>query len=382
MHRPTDHARLDLNRLNLDVAFGRAGGKVIWQPRIGCYFTDKAFTGEPLPERYRGMSHPQIYRDLGCSNRLYCFNKCFRSVEPPAVVHRTEEIDSRRTRHITETPVGAMVRITRSTPNNWHHVTEKRLVESPAEMKVATWIADRTQWRWDQAAYDELAAAWDGLGAPTMYIPRVNVQDLYINTMGVERAIYAIHEWGAVIDDYFKVLHESHLRLIEIINDSPIELINFGDNIHSATLSPRLYEQYALPAYLDRCERLHRAGKFISSHWDGNVKGLLPYAKTSGLDAIEAITPTPQGDVGLEEIKDALGDEIVLMDGIPAVFFDETFPEGELIACTEKVIELFAPRLVLGISDEISSTGDLERIRIVGRIVDDYNASQPGCSSP
>jgi hypothetical protein len=30
---------------------------------------------------------------------------------------------------------------------------------------------------------------------------------------------------------------------------------------------------------------------------------------------------------------------------------------------------------VLGISDEISSTGDLDRIRIVGQIVDEYNAS-------
>jgi len=29
---------------------------------------------------------------------------------------------------------------------------------------------------------------------------------------------------------------------------------------------------------------------------------------------------------------------------------------------------------VLGISDEISSTGDLERIRFVGEIVDRYNA--------
>jgi hypothetical protein len=30
--------------------------------------------------------------------------------------------------------------------------------------------------------------------------------------------------------------------------------------------------------------------------------------------------------------------------------------------------------LVLGISDEISSTGDLERVRLVGEIVDAYNS--------
>ena len=46
------------------------------------------------------------------------------------------------------------------------------------------------------------------------------------------------------------------------------------------------------------------------------------------------------------------------------------------LATAERCIELFAPNLVLGISDEISSTGDLERVRVVGEIVDAYNESR------
>ncbi len=38
-----------------------------------------------------------------------------------------------------------------------------------------------------------------------------------------------------------------------------------------------------------------------------------------------------------------------------------------------KLIELFSPKLILGISDEISLTGDIERIRVVGEIVEKYN---------
>jgi hypothetical protein len=63
-----------------------------------------------------------------------------------------------------------------------------------------------------------------------------------------------------------------------------------------------------------------------------------------------------------------------LLDGIPAIYFDDTFSEDVLVECVYRLIELFAPRLVLGISDELSSTGDIERIRLVGRIVDNYNA--------
>jgi hypothetical protein len=63
-----------------------------------------------------------------------------------------------------------------------------------------------------------------------------------------------------------------------------------------------------------------------------------------------------------------------LIDGLPAIYFDEIFPEEVLVECVHKIIDLFAPNLILGISDEISSTGDIERIRLVGKIVDEYNA--------
>ena len=69
------------------------------------------------------------------------------------------------------------------------------------------------------------------------------------------------------------------------------------------------------------------------------------------------------------------GDQMVLLDGIPAVYFDDTYEIEVLEACVHELIELFAPRLVLGISDEISSTGDLKRVRRVGEIVAEYNAT-------
>ena len=72
--------------------------------------------------------------------------------------------------------------------------------------------------------------------------------------------------------------------------------------------------------------------------------------------------------------KAAKCDEMYLLDGIPAVYLDETFSTDTLVECVQTLIELSAPNLVLGISDEISSTGDLHRIKIVGQIVDAPNA--------
>jgi len=373
--RPTDHANVNLARLHLDVVRGRAGGKVIWQPRILCWWADKKFTGEKLPEPYEHMSYVEMYRHLECSNRIYEYGACYQRVEDPSVNVVRRKLDDYNTEVVWETPVGTQRAVYHQSRYHRSVRAEKWPITDAAEMRVATWRAEHADWRWDQAKYEQLMAEWGDLGAPTAYLARVTVQDLYIDTMGVEAAIYALHDWPGPVGKYFAALNECHDRLIDVVNASPIEIINFGDNVHSGTLPPDLFVKYVLPAYQHRCQRLHSAGKFVHAHWDGDCKPLLPLAKETGLDGIEAITPAPQGDVTLEEIKDGLGDELFLIDGIPAVYFDRTFGEDVLADCTRRIIELFAPKLILGISDEISSTGDIERVRLVGKIVDDYNAS-------
>jgi hypothetical protein len=360
--------------LHRQVVFGESGGRIIWQPRIGAWYTDKIFSGEPFPEPFTGLDLYGIYRELGCSARLYEFNACFKRIEHPAVQFTRRQLNESDTETTIHTPVGNQVLVERKTPSSWHVLTLKRVVETEDELKVAAWREENTTWEWDQETYTALQARMGDLGAPTMFMPRMNVQSLYIDRMGVAQGVYAIHDWPDTVEAFFRALEESHDRLIDVINASPIDLINFGENVHAGTLSPAWFRKYHLPACQRRSERLHAAGKFVCSHWDGDTGPLLPYARETGLDGIEAITPWPQGDVTLEQIKEALGDTMFLLDGIPAIYFDHTFPVEDLVACTHRLIELFAPKLVLGISDEISSTGDLERVRLVKEIVDEYNA--------
>ncbi len=364
---------LGLAELHHDVAFGKANGKIIWQPRIGCWYDDKMFSGEGLPAPYTGMTPPEVYRELDVSARLYDFNSCFRRHEHPKVHVTTKQLNETDYEHTIHTPVGNQIFVHRKSFNSQHIITVKWEIETEDELRVATWREENADWSFDQEQYDKLMGEVGDLGAPTMFMPRMNVQALYIEKMGVQNGVFAMFGMPVKIEDFFKVLEESQSRLIDVINECPIDIINFGENIHAGTLSPDLFLKYHLPECQRRCEKLHKAGKFISSHWDGDTKPLLQYAKETGLDGIEAITPKPQGDVELEEVKEALGDEIFLLDGIPAVYFDEIYPLETLIESTHKIIELFAPKLILGISDEISSTGDIERVKVVRDIVNEYN---------
>ena len=371
----------DWTQLHHDVAFGKSQGKIIWQPRIGCWLTDKQFAGESLPEPYEGLSLPDIHRALDCSARIYQYNACFKRI--PDSRERVRHVDRSdgKIEYCIETPVGSQTVVLRPTKTSPHPIHEKWEVATEEELRVAAWRERHCSWEWDQATFDAVTEEWRGLGAPIMFMPRMNVQCLYIEKMGVQNGLYAIYEWPAAVEDFFDALEESHDQLMDVINASPIDMVNFGENVHAGTLPPPLFEQYHLPACQRRCDKLHKAGKHVFSHWDGDTKPLLPYAHDTRLDGIEAITPKPQGDVTLDEMKAALGDDIYVWDGIPAVYFDDIFPEETLAACAERLIELFAPKLILGISDEISSTGDIERVRLVGDIVDRYNATQEARTS-
>ena len=373
-NRITDHKNLNLTELNRQILRGESKGKIIWQPIIGCWYDDKIFVGEELPEPFREMSLSEIYRELGCSARCYEYNSCFVKINDPQVKEYSRKISELETEYTLETPIGKINSSVSANISNNGLYPKKWWIESEENMKVAAWIEEKCIWKWDEKKYHEILLEWGDLGLPTMFMPRVNIQYLYIDIMGVERAVYAIYDYPKTVGKFFKILSESHERLIEVINASPLEAINFGDNLHSGTLPPDLFKEYVLPEYIKRNELLHKANKFTSSHWDGNTKALLPFAKECGLDGIEAITPKPQGDVTLEEIKLALGDDVFLVDGIAAILFDRIFSIQELEKQAKKIIELFAPKLILGISDEISSTGDIERIKMIQSIVDEYNA--------
>lgn len=365
---------LRLHDLHKQVCLNPENKKIIWQPRIGCWLSDKLYNGGELPAPYTGMTFDEIYRSLNCSARLYSFNKCFEPVYADSINIIRENVGKFKRESRIETPVGVLTETTVGNDSNGGRMPEKWWIETEEDMRVFTWVHEHTDWKFNKDIFDELFEKYCDLGAPTIFMPRVSIQDLYINTMGMENGIFAIYDFPNTIKKYFTALHESHMRMIDVINDSPVDIINFGDNVHCGTLTPDIFKEYVLPYYQERTEKLNSAGKFTSSHWDGDTYSLLPFAKETGLTGIEAITPKPQGDVTLDYVKKHLDDEVFLLDGIPAILFDDIFPVELLVETTEKIIELFAPKLVLGISDEISSTGDIERIRIVGEIVDKYNS--------
>jgi hypothetical protein len=186
--------------------------------------------------------------------------------------------------------------------------------------------------------------------------------------MKTEDFIYALADAPDLIREVMETIDESYCELYDdIISYGKINIINFGENLHAQLFSPSYFERYFIPFYEKRSNQLRDAGIYTHVHIDGFFRPLLPYLKELPFDGYEALTPVPQGDVSLEEIKEYIGDK-VLLDGIPAILFLPHHPIEQLQRCVEETVALFSPRLVLGISDELPEGTDkrgVDRMRWV-----------------
>ena len=370
----TNTRNMSLYNLNRDVIRGKTNGRVLWQPRINCWFGDRDFAGIPYEEPYAGLSQRDVYRKLECSARNYVFqNSILQFYLDDTIRESRRDLDKMRWEETIDTPVGRITCIRRRNNSNYGVFPEKWFVENEQDMKVLIYVLERTSYKFDKKIYDELFADCADLGLPIVNIKRAGIQALFIMYMGVEGAIYALADYPDTVEEFFKVCERSNRRYMDAAIEGKFEWVTFGDNVHGKVLPPDLFVKYLLPVYQERSDYLRRHGIFTSAHWDGDVKPLLPYIKETGLDAIEAITPLPQGDITLAEAKAAMGDKY-LMDGIAAILFDELFPVEMLMTQVKECMELFPDRLIMGISDEISSTGKLERIKRVSDYVNEYNA--------
>lgn len=364
--------------LNLAIFEGKAGRQVLFQPRINCWYDDKMFLGEPLPGELKGLDKPAMYRTLDVSNRLYEYNACFERLYDPSVKFTWEKLNEAETKYTFTTPVGEIFYVLRSNTSNPGLFFSKWQLETEEDIRVRIYVEEATDYRFNPDTFAAVRGQWGDNGAPTMFLCRTNIQECFVETMGVENTIYALMDSPELMQEYFDAIEGSQQKLLREIVASPIRIVNYGDNLHCGVTSPELFERYILPVYERRYPILHGAGKFVHSHWDGDVRSILKYAQHSYLDGIEAITPFPQGDVSVEEVRDALGDHMILLDGIAALLFEDRFPMEMLDEQVEKLLEYFAGRLILGISDEMPSRGNIERVKHVRDLVAKHNAACGG----
>ena len=349
----------------------RKADRLVWQPRLNHWYDVNKARGL-LPKKYAGWEMLQIYDDLGASPRAWhYFNDTVRAVEGGSTKIEVKE-DSEFIRTKYTTPKGEVTQTEQRNLWGTNKMTVDYFLKTIDDFDALAYVLRNQSFEFDADLYQRYDRMLGDRCEPTLNIPHGSIQRLFVDYMGLERGTIALWRHPELVEKLILAFDENDDKRIELIKRTPFRLVNFADNIDDSLVSPRLLRKYMLPYYQRRTKELHQVGKFCTSHWDGKIKHVLPFARETGLDALEAVPPVPQGSVTLEELRQGL-EGMVLLDGLPATRFVPYSDEAELKKAVKRLLELFSPNIVVGISDMLPADGDIERVRTTGKMVEEYS---------
>jgi len=357
--------------LNLAIFEGTADA-VLWQPRLETWISHHSERGT-LPERFRGMGDLEIYDALRCSVR-YAAAAGIDRFEVRDDLLRTVEQHPNHTVETVRTPAGQIRTVYQDVWENGRRVNH-RIIEFPvktvADLAVVHDLVNREQFRANPETFHRVTRAVGHRAEPTMFLSSSGLTDLIKWWCGLPDTYYLLHDHPADVEAYLEDCDRRDDRLLDAALGLPCRLFNLGDHATNEFTPPPILKKYLIPRWQRIADRLHAAGRFVHTHWDGNSRLMLRFLRETRLDGVEALTPAPMGDMTLDEIKQAVGDAIAVLDLLPAIDFLPNRPLDDLLEFARKAIDMFAPKLILGISDEISQVGQIEKVEAVSTLVEE-----------
>ncbi|MDD4774507.1 MAG: uroporphyrinogen decarboxylase family protein [Eubacteriales bacterium] len=354
----------------LSALRNEATGELIWAPNFD-YWYNVNRAEDTLPAKYSGMSGPDIVRAVGGSlwYRCSCCSAvCDSSVK--TVSFRTEKGD-----YVTEisTPSGTVRSVERNTEgiHRSRAVTE-HYIKNTDDIKVMKYIAEATSYipTPDTVEAALKTAGDDGIVlTQTACVPFLRFAK---SDAGYANAFYIWTDHRGEVDGLIEVYEKKALEIYAIAAQSKLDLVESGDNMDGLTMSPAIFEEYALPFYAKVKELLRPYSKPFEVHWCGRTENLIKYLPDSGVDILEAAVSRPMANITLSEILDILDGKVVLQGGIPSVLMcEEGCSYNEFIRYMYDVIMPLAGRrgFILGMSDNVPPNADFRRVEAVSEII-------------
>jgi hypothetical protein len=359
--------------------------RIVYSPRIYYwYLRNRLFKKHrvknhlktDIPERFLGKSQIQIYDLLDAAPR-YTEESLYlpllaTKLDPNANIEIMHQKGSKEGETITiyKTPIGMLSQTTAIGGGLSGHYTEFP-IKTIEDLKIMRYIMEHTNCVFLEDNFQKAEDILGNRGVASTYLYSSPYQRLMKTTIGFTRTTILLKRNPKDIEDFMIFLGMWDDKMYELIVKSPLKIVNFGENIDANLSPPPVFEKYLLPYYQKRVNQLKRVGIFTHIHIDGSFKDLLPYFEDLPFDGLEALTPYPQGDVNLEELSHYIGDKI-LLDGIPSILFLPHYSYDFVEEYTRKVLDLFSPNLILGVSDELSPNGDIVKLERIRDIINKY----------
>lgn len=287
---------------------------------------------------------------------------------------RTWTAGNRRFRRLV-TPVGALCECWEYLPGSYTEAPVEHLVKSEEDLPALQYVYEHTAVEPDYAYAERRREQIGEQGVLLCYLPKSPFMHLTV----LEAGIAAVTFMEQSAPDQFHATLAAMKRVFDkaarIAVNSPAEVLMIPENLSSEMVGPRFFDAYVRSTQEEWIAEIHTAGKYSFVHMDGTLRGLLRHQASTGVNVIEAMTPTPVGDLAVEDwAVSAQNPTTILWGGIPGSYFTPLVSATEFERHIRSVLAVMrsCPRFVLGVADQVPPDALESRVRRVAEIVDAY----------
>lgn len=298
----------------------------------------------------------------------------FYSVEHGSNVQATvtRSPDGREITWRYETPLGVITRSRRWSEQTYAWAIAEWGVHSEQDLKVLGYALGNRSYspRWDRyRAWGDYVGDCGVVYMPFGYSAMGQLLNYW---MGVAGTVYASVDLNETMHDVVDRINANGLDCIDLLVQSPADVIVMGDNFSSDIQPPAFFNEWSRPFYVEAFRRIHDAGKYVAVHIDGRLRGALEMFTDLGADCADAVTPAPMGDLDPEQCRAEARSGMILSGGVPPNVWLPQTDVAEFKAAVRQWLALkkYGPRFIANAGDQVPPGADEDRIAIMHDLVD------------
>ena len=296
----------------------------------------------------------------------------FRTILENCRVTETREGHTRIRR--IETPKGTLQDRWTWLPESFTEGPVAHLLKSAADLPAYQFMHANTRYEADYAFGQGRGPQIGDIGLHLAYLPKSPFMQVVALDAGIIATVDMLDDAPELFAETMAVAERSHDAAAALAVAGPAELLMIPENLSSESVGPVLFERY-MRGYQEKwTARIRAAGKFSCMHLDGTLRGLLREECTVGYDFIESLTPSPVGDLAVEDWKAFCGETKTLFwGGIPGAYFAPSVSDAEFERFVRATLAIMRqePRYVLGVADQVPPDGLVSRLHRVAELVEE-----------
>ncbi|MFX0072422.1 MAG: hypothetical protein ACFFAO_15160, partial [Candidatus Hermodarchaeota archaeon] len=248
--------------------------KIVFSPRLYYWYGgNKLYTKKTsndqlssnIPERFLNKTQLEIYDLLQASPRYseetLNLPLIKTKINSKAGINLITQKGAKEGETITKykTPLGNLTEKMAIGAGFGIHYTEFP-IKTVEDMKIMRYIFENTEFVFLDRNYKKAEAILGDRGVVSTYLYSSPYQRLVKELMGFVNTVLLLKRKPNEMENFMLFLERWDDKMYDIIAKSPLEIINFGENIDANLSPPPQFEKYLMPYYERRVKQLHQAG--------------------------------------------------------------------------------------------------------------------------